>query len=232
MKDDRLARGVLLFILLLIVGGVVIGVRMLVVEVWPEVQEQASEPSLLPKPEMTPTVYPHPMTVVESMQTLSRLETASFVIEKVITAESGQGPLEFLFGDRLLLIAYGEVIAGVDLEKVGPNDVWRDADGTIYIHLPEPEVLVTRLDNERTEVYDRDTGLVGLNIELETEARREAERQILEAALGEGLLDRAATNAREFVRSLLHSMGVERVIFVDDPATPTPAPALTPTLQP
>ncbi len=228
MRSDKLARGVLLLIMLLIVGVVALGVRLLIVEVWPDLMAETQQPSLLPEPNVTPTIYPHPMTVVESMQTLSRLETASFVIEKVITAESGQGPLAFLFGDRLLLIAYGEVIAGVDLAKVGSNDVWRDEDGTIYVHLPEAEILVTRLDNDRSQVYDRDTGLVGLNVQLETEARREAERQILEAALAEGILTYADTNAREFVRSLLHSMGVERVVFVEQEATPTPSPTPQP----
>jgi predicted PurR-regulated permease PerM len=53
----------------------------------------------------TPTILPDPITIVRQMQDLSRLETASYVIEKIITAESGQGAFAFLFGDRLILVA-------------------------------------------------------------------------------------------------------------------------------
>jgi len=76
---------------------------------------------LIPQP--TPTIYPSAVTVIEQVQMLGRLETVSYHIEKVVTAESGQGPLGFLLGDKLLLIARGTVIAGVDLSQVGPEDV-------------------------------------------------------------------------------------------------------------
>jgi hypothetical protein len=182
---------------------------------------------LLPQP--TPTIYPSAATVIEGVQALQRLETASYHIEKVITAESGQGPLGFLFGDKLLLIAYGEVIAGVDLSQMGPGDLMTTEDGTAYVRLPPAEVFVATLDNRRTYVYDRRTGVAGMNPELETAARQEAERLILQAALEDGVLDKAEQNAREFLRSFVLSLGFEHVIFVSEMPTPTPAPPPTPT---
>jgi hypothetical protein len=196
--------------------------------------------SLLPQP--TPTIYPSAATVIHSIQPiypsaatvihsiqrLSRLETASYHIEKVITAETGQGPLGFLFGDRLLLIAFGEVIAGIDLSDIEADDVRRTDDGTLYVRLPEPEVFVATLDNEKTNVYDRRTGMVGLNQELETEARREAERLILEAAIDDGIEDEAAKNAEDVLRSFLLALGFADIQFVEVLPTPTPIPTLTP----
>jgi len=178
--------------------------------------------ALLPQP--TPTIYPSAATVIEGVQALSRLETASYQIEKVITAESGQGPLGFLFGDKLLLIAYGEMIAGVDLSYIGPNDVLTTDDGTIYMRLPPAEVFVAALDNSRTYVYDRRTGVAGLNVQLETAARQEAEQLMLQAAIESGLLEKAEGNARDVLRSLLLSLGFEHVIFVKEIPTPTAAP--------
>lgn len=177
---------------------------------------------LIPQP--TPTIYPSSVTVIKSVQRLSRLETASYHIEKVITAETGQGPLGFLFGDKLLLIAYGEVIAGIDLSKVDADAIARTDDGTLYMRLPPVEVFVATLDNARTHVYDRRTGMVGLNQELETEARREAEKLILEAALDEGLEEEAAVSAQEFLETFLLALGFEQVVFVDELPTPTPPP--------
>ncbi len=184
--------------------------------------------ALLPQP--TPTIYPSAATVIEGVQALSRLETASYQMEKVITAESGQGPLGFLFGDRLLLIAYGEMIAGVDLSYIGPSDVTTTDDGTVYVRLPPAEVFVSTLDNNRTYVYDRRTGVAGMNLQLETAARQEAERLMLQAAIENGLLEKAEENAREVLRSLLLGLGFKHVIFVKEMPTPTPAPAPTLTL--
>ncbi len=179
-------------------------------------------------PQYTPTIYPSASTVIEQVQALSRLETASYHIEKVITAETGQGPLGFLFGDRLLLIAHGQIIAGIDLRYFGPNSVVINDDGTVYVQLPPTEVFVATLDNSRTYVYDRRTGVGGMNPQLETAARQEAERLVLQAALEDGILDVAEANARDFMRSLLTGLGFKHIIFVETVPTPTPAPTATP----
>jgi hypothetical protein len=54
----------------------------------------------------------------------------------------------------------GEAEAGVDLASLGPEDVEVDGE-TATIRLPEPEVLSSSLDEEKTAVYDRDQGSCG-----------------------------------------------------------------------
>jgi hypothetical protein len=225
-EKDRLALIFVIVLVIAILAVVVLGVRFLLQSLSAPDFTVDVPGGLLPQP--TPTIYPSTVTIIESVQDLSRLETASYVMEKVITAESGQGPLGFIFGDRLLLVAYGEVIAGVDMANFGSDNVVRGEDGSLYVQLPPSEILITKLDNERTQVYDRRTGLVGLNTQLEAEARREAERLIKEAALERGILDRADENARIFMRSLLRGIGVRQVVFVEVLPTPTPYPSLTP----
>jgi hypothetical protein len=194
----------------------------------PEPSASAPVAPLIPQP--TPTIYPSPSTIVRSVNRLSRLETVSYHIEKVLTAETGQGPLGFLFGDRLLLVVAGEVIGGVDLGQLAEGDVAVSGDGTLFMRLPPAEVLVATLDNERTYVYDRRTGVIGLNPELETAARREAERLVLEAALEIGLEEQARANAETFLTTFLLALGFEEVVFTEVMPTPTPVP--TPTLTP
>jgi len=181
-------------------------------------------------PELTPTIYPSSASVIHSVQMLSRLETVTYSIEKVITAESGQGPLGFLFGDKLLLIAHGDIIAGVDLAQLGVDDVIIHDDGTVTMRLPPVEVFVATLDNTRTSVYDRKTGVAGLNTQLETSARQEAERLILEAAIEDGLEWKAEENARSVLRSFLLGLGFKNVIFVDVMPTSIPEPLPTKTV--
>lgn len=185
----------------------------------------------------TPTIRPDPVTIVREVRSLARLETIQYSLEKVITAESGQGPFGFLFGDRLLLVARGTVIAGVDLGQLEPQDVWLDDGGRVYLRLPEPEIFVATLDNETTYVYDRDTGLLTQgNIDLEAEARRAAEQEIREAALEDEILEQARVNAEAFLFRFLRSLEYEDVIFVgpgeSPPPTETPSPAPPPTATP
>lgn len=179
----------------------------------------------------TPTIRPDPVTIVREVRSLARLETIQYTVEKVITAESGQGPFGFLFGDRLLLVAHGTVIAGVDLGQVGPEDVWLDEEGRVYLRLPEAELFVATLDNETTYVYDRDTGLLNQgSVDLESEARRAAEEEIRQAAIEDGILEQARVNAESFLYRFLRSLEFRDVIFVGPDATPPPTS--TPTPQP
>jgi hypothetical protein len=161
----------------------------------------------------TPTIIPDPVTIVHQVRSLARLETIQYSVEKIITAESGQGPFGFLFGDRLLFVAHGTVIAGIDLEKLTPDDL-RTADGVLYVSLPDAEVLTYSLDNEKSYIYDRDTGVFTRgNQNLETAARQAAEQEILNAALEDGILDQAQVNAEAYMLRLLLNLGFPEVIF-------------------
>ncbi len=162
----------------------------------------------------TPTVLPDPVTIIHEVRTLARLETIRYSVEKVITAENNQGALGALFGDRLLFVAHGLVIAGVDMEKVGPEDLWIE-NGVLYLRLPPAEIFVATLDNERSYVYDRQTGLLTHgDPNLETTARQVAEQEIYKAALEDGILELARVNAENYLTRLLRALGYPEVIFV------------------
>jgi hypothetical protein len=162
----------------------------------------------------TPTIMPDPVTIVHELRPLARLETMQYSVEKVITAETGQGPFGFLFGDRLLLVAHGTVIAGVDLDQLGRDDIQVGADGTVSVALPAAEVFITALDNENSFVYDRDIGLLRkADIELESAARLAAEQEMLKAAIEDGILEQAQTNAENYLYRLLRSLGFDDVTF-------------------
>jgi hypothetical protein len=179
----------------------------------------------------TPTIYPDPVTVVHQVRGLARLETVQYTVEKVITAENNQGPLGFLFGDKLLLVAHGTVIAGIDLGKLQTGDVRIDAQGTIYLVLPPAEVFTATLDNEKTYVYHRETGLLAPDRkDLETAARKAAEQEILKAALDDGILQTAYTNGKAYLERFLLTIGLRQVVFID--ATPVPGTGTVPLPEP
>lgn len=217
---------ILLLILLLLVGGalaLLVALRGLTNPL--RQAEQALQEQLEEIANPTPTIIPDPVTIIHEVRGLSRLETAVYSVEKVITAESGQGPFEFLFGDRLILVAHGQVIAGVDLGKMGEDDIIVTEDGTVIVRLPPAEILVATLDNQKSYVYDREAGLIGVNPALETEARKAAEEEILNAALEDGILEIAQRNAETYVLRLILALGFREVLFAEPlPSMATPSP--------
>jgi hypothetical protein len=163
----------------------------------------------------TPTIIPDPVTIIHEVQSLARLETIHYSMEKVITAETNQDTFSFLFGDKLLFVAHGEVIAGIDMEKITEDDL-ETRDGVLYVQLPQAEIFVATLDNDKSYVYDRDTGLFAQNeINLETAARQSAEEAILEAALDDGILEQAQINAENYLARLLRNLGYPQVVFLE-----------------
>jgi len=163
----------------------------------------------------TPTVLPDPVTIINQIRPLARLETIQYTVEKVITAEVGQGVLAPLLGDRLLFVGHGYVTAGIDLEKLDSQDLVFES-GVIKVRLPQAEIFDATLDNEKSYVYDRDTGLLRHgDINLETVARKAAEDQIRQAALDDHILAQAQSNAESFLRSLLNKLGYLQVTFIE-----------------
>ena len=153
-------------------------------------------------------------TVVHQIQQLQRLETVSYTVDKIISGEHDNAYLpNFLAGDRLLLVVHGEVVGGINLAGLQASDVSIQGQKAL-IHLPPAEVLSTRIDNARTRVYSRDTGLFSSpDPNLESEVREEAERQLQQAALQDGILKIAAENARATISGMLKGFGFREVDF-------------------
>jgi hypothetical protein len=151
-------------------------------------------------------------TVVERIRQLSRLETVVYSLDKIVEGNRQSAYLpDFLVGDKLLLVAHGEVIAGVDLGQLKTGDVRVKGDA-VQVRLPAAQVLTTRIDNGRTKTYSRTTGLlVNADLNLESQVRLAAEQQITQAALSDGILDKARQNARTSVTALLYGLGFHTV---------------------
>jgi hypothetical protein len=150
--------------------------------------------------------------VVRQIQQLQRLETVSYTMDKIISGEHANAYLpKFLAGDRLLLVVHGEVVGGINLTGLQPGDVLIQGQ-KVSIHLPAAEVFSTRIDNARTKVYSRDTGLFSSpDPDLESEVREEAERQLQQDAVQDGILKIATDNARSTISGMLTGFGFREV---------------------
>jgi hypothetical protein len=153
--------------------------------------------------------------VVEGVRELDQLATVRWTESVPVTRQSGGDVLERLFsGEEVLLIATGEVEAGVDLSEIGEDDVSVEGD-TVTMRLPEPEILSSSLDEEKTRVYDRDFSPLNVhpNDELVEEARARALEKVEAAARENGILKTAETNAQDSIRAFVTTLGFRDVRF-------------------
>jgi hypothetical protein len=119
--------------------------------------------------------------------------------------------------DKLLLVAEGEVVAGFDLTEVEESDIV--VQGTaVSLILPPSEILYSKVDNDKTYVYERETGLfVKPDPDLEAEARRLAEKRMVNWAQDRQILTKAEEFGTFHLESFLRSLGFTEIkILVRD----------------
>ncbi len=150
-------------------------------------------------------------TVVTQIRRLSRLESVSFTMDKMVSGDrEGRVLPAFLTGDRIILEVHGQAIAGVDLGELTPADV-HVSGRAVNVHLPPAQVFTVVLDDQKTHVYSRTTGLlVPVDPTLEGEVRAQAVENLRQSALAAGILATAHQNACGTVTKLLLGLGFEQ----------------------
>jgi hypothetical protein len=163
----------------------------------------------------SPNVIADTPALLVAVRDLARLESVSFHMERVIDLKQRQARIFGLIeaDDAILLIAAGDVVAGLDLSKMRDGDVEVDPQARrARVRLPPVEILSAHLDNRRTYVHSRKTDLLAQpNVAIETEARQHAEESIRSAALEAGILERARANAQQTIHALVRSLGFDHI---------------------
>ena len=153
--------------------------------------------------------------VVEGIQELDQLATVRWTESVPVTRESGGDIVDRLFsGEKVIVIATGNVEAGVDLGDIQKDDVSVSGD-TVTIDLPEPEILSSSLDEEKTRVYDRDFSPLNVrpDDDLVERARLRAVEKIEDAARENKILETAERNAEDSIRAFVTTLGFDEVRF-------------------
>jgi hypothetical protein len=153
--------------------------------------------------------------VVEGIRGLDQLATVRWTESVPVTRERGGDILDRLFsGEKVLVIATGNVEAGVDLGDIQKDDVSVNGD-TVTIDLPEPEILSSGLDEEKTRVYDRDFSPLNVrpDDDLVERARLQAVERMEAAARENKILETAERNAEDSIRAFVTTLGFDEVRF-------------------
>lgn len=172
-----------------------------------------------PKPEVDVRTL-----VVRQVRGASELTTSVFTMESVVPTRQDMKLGNYTVGSTTLLyIAYGEVRAGVDLKDLTANDV-QVKNNTIQLRLPPPRILDSKIDVNRSSVYDYNRGFLGLGPDvapqLQTLAQRETLKKIVAAACNQGVLTQANDRAELVVEKLLSTAGYKAVQVKTQPPAP------------
>ena len=148
-------------------------------------------------------------TLLKQVQSLSELVAVKYVIEKVVVLED----VKWYGENRVLLLAHGVVKAGVDLNRLKPDAIVISGK-KISIKLPPAQVLDAYLDDTKTQVIERSTGLLRtFDKDIEQTARQNATDDIQRAARLSGIGKDAEQRVRDQLKQLFHQMGFEQVEF-------------------
>lgn len=206
--------------------------------------------TLFDKPQPEPKVDLRSM-VVQQVRNASELTTAVYTMETVVPTSRDRTLGGYVVGTTTLLyIAYGEVRAGVDLSALQPTDVQVNGD-SITLRLPSPKILDSKIDVNRSKVYDYDRGFMGLGPdvapELQDLAQRKTLEKIVESACTGGILNQASNRAKLVIGQLLNTAGYKNLTVEEQPLatcgsgasvsspqpiSPTDPPALEPLILP
>lgn len=146
-------------------------------------------------------------TVVTQVQSLAQLVTVTFMMEKVVRLDD----VKWYGQNRLLMVAHGVARAGVDLRHLAAGDVTAHGE-RLEVVLPRPQLFDVYLDEQKTEVIERSTGLFReFDQQMEVDARREALDQIRRAARADGILQEAGERAKIQLAALARGAGFKEV---------------------
>jgi hypothetical protein len=117
---------------------------------------------------------------------------------------------------RLLAVAEGLLVEAEELRD-GRGVRLLDRQEADLGGLGEAPIFIAALNNEKSYVYDRETGvLTRPDINLETLVRQRAEQEILKGALEDGILEQAQVNAEAYLLKFFAALGFPNTIFVQD----------------
>jgi len=177
-------------------------------------------PDLNPFPTETKD-RPQP-ALLQSLQRLDEYHAARANLQQVVDVEQDTKHIPaFIKGERVVMVASGDVDATIDFSKLGPEAVrasWERRE--VVITLPSARVGRARLDLGRTRVVEHDRGVLdragdalgGDSGNDQRELLLVAQRKLDAAARADrDLLPTAERNTAQMLRQLAMGLGYQRV---------------------
>jgi hypothetical protein len=146
--------------------------------------------------------------MVEKIISMGKLELVKYSMKDVIEKKEIR---TFLPDKRILFVAVGEVTGCIDLTKVKKSDINLQTD-SVTVYLPKPEICYTKLDHQKSRVYDISGSWFPLDTKNLVEGiYKVAEQQILKNAQQMGILKKTEENAELIFKPFLENITGKKV---------------------
>jgi hypothetical protein len=144
---------------------------------------------------------------VDKIEKIGKLELVKVNIKDVLE-QTGERPF-YLPNAKAVLIIAGEVIAGIDLEKVQKDDI-SDSGTQISVTLPKPEILMSKVNHEKSKIYNIEWGGFS-TASLVDEAYKAAESKIIEEAKKTGYEETCKNNAKSLLMPIFREISGKEI---------------------
>jgi hypothetical protein len=172
------------------------------------------------------------VTLLDRIQLMAQLTTTRYSYSNILTSERELPPiLQGLYGDQLVMVAVGEVNAGIDLSVLTADRI-QTVDNTLVIRLPPAQLQDCFFNEQESYVISRDTGFFASPApNLDEQARRYALAQFRDRSIEDGILADAQAQAEDSVYEMVTAVTNDQygeVRVISDPAV---TPVIPPTCQ-
>lgn len=159
--------------------------------------------------------------VLQEIEKLGKLELVKYNYKEVVEMENVAKrylDLGYFYipggqDQKAILIAQGEAVACIDLQKIKKEDIELKQD-TLIINLPQPEICYYKVNLENSKFYDLKTSTDNKKAaEFVDEVYAKAEAQIKEAALQSGILADAKSMSNSVLKPFLENITGVTVIL-------------------
>lgn len=148
--------------------------------------------------------------MVQKITAMGKLELVKYSMKDVIERRQ---PHVLLPDERVLLVAVGEVTACIDLTKVHKQDIVQ-ADSTVTVTLPKPEICYYKLDHQQSKVYDVSGTFFSEHTKnMVEDTYKLAEQRLLDNARQMNITGKAQQNAQTIFKPLLESISAKKVVL-------------------
>lgn len=151
-------------------------------------------------------VQTHSM-VLKEIEGLGRMELLRYQYQDVITHEIIK---DWWPDPKVVLSVQGETVGCIDFAQIDSTDIILHGDSLVEVLLPDPEICYSRLDHEKTKVFNTEYTLWE-EAELVAEAYRKAEEAVLTEAIRAGILEQTREQALTMLQPLLESISGKKV---------------------
>lgn len=160
--------------------------------------------------------------VLQEIEKLGKLELVKYNYKEVVEMENVAKrylDLGYFYipggqDQKAILIAQGEAVACIDLQKIKKEDIELKQD-TLIVNLPQPEICYYKVNLQNSKFYDlktsKDQKKAG---EFVDEVYAKAEAQIREAAIQSGILADAKTMSNSVLKPFLENITGVTVVLI------------------